>query len=1285
MKVLLRLADALSHVILISFMVLVILAAIVTSLLRYYLPQLDQYKQPVFEWLEQQSGWHVEAQSVSARWSTFKPDVSLTGVVIRHQQLQRMITLDTLRFEINLVKSAFYRRWHFDYLEIASLDVMLQQDEQRSWQMRSQRDVASPPLVLDDILAQVWAVDTLELSRLKLTLIPWRSDPVVLMDVSASVNSLFDRKQFVLTLSDEGQRRSRLTVDARGQPSDADFHADIHWQAKSLLLPGILPLFARVDMLSESRIDHELWLQWQQGRLTGTGSFFIDRLAWRSDQRSWTIDAPHGNMYVEGNLQQGLHFSIPQLVATINQQPLRLEKIKLHYERNLSLQMQQLDLAEAERYLRLLPLSPAISQLLDDLHPQGTLDNIFMQWHDNQDFTLQAYLHDISVGAWNNAPALTGVNGYLHAGKRQGLVALDSIDGFVMAFPNLFDEPMPFASANGVVKWRIGDGVVTVGSDVLQLTGAYGKATGLFDLYLPVDGRDKQQDPPRFGLMLSLVNGDAQYRNQLVPYTVDQGLRDWLDSAVNGGRLLQGSFIYHGPVTDDVAEEKTVQLWLDVEHGSIRYADGFPSLDQLRGEFLLDQQYGFARAEQAVSRSLSLQSASLRLWPGSDGRHIAIEADIDNAAAGVLNYLQQPALSAFTAGVLEPWKIHHGTLKAQLAIELALHDISAMKLSVDGRLDDVTLDLQPQSLQLEQVSGELDFSLDEGLASRGLQGLLWGQRVQAIIDSQVSGDDRHSVIQLAGQVDVGDLERWLALPVLKLASGKTAVTGELYWGSRHSGLTLQTALDGIAVDAPPPFAKQAGQSRQLTVSLPFSGESNELVVATDDGLTLSLRRGKETFDAGLLSFGMADKKYIEGTLLVNGNVLAVDVGQWLAVLRHYQALSPDNEAAERQRGLEPVLDGLNIRQLQAGDYRLENANLSAMQDPSGWLLQLRHSTLAGALLVRDDDLPWEADIEHIDLTLLTRSVANGNGMGASAAAAGTGSLPALAVSVRELRLDGESYGQWQFDWRPQQQGALLDNIQGFSRELRFGPQQTGESCRLQWQAGEQPVTAFRCQVTTDNAAAALQQWGYRQEVNSKHVTVNLDSHWPGGPGDFTLADSHTRFQLDMGKGNFADLSGSGTDALKALSVLNISSVLRRIQLDFSDLTNDGLAFDSVHGTGVIDQGRLTAEQPFVIKGAASQIRLAGMADLLNESLDMTMTVSLPLASNLPWVVALAAGLPAAAGVYIVSKFVEKQVDKISSVVYNVKGDFDEPTIRFRKLFDTGDDGQKSKGGQPAND
>src|SRR5690606_12274479 len=105
MKVLLRLADALSHVILISFMVLVILAAIVTSLLRYYLPQLDQYKQPVFEWLEQQSGWHVEAQSVSARWSTFKPDVSLTGVEIRHQQLQRMITLDTLRFETNLVKS----------------------------------------------------------------------------------------------------------------------------------------------------------------------------------------------------------------------------------------------------------------------------------------------------------------------------------------------------------------------------------------------------------------------------------------------------------------------------------------------------------------------------------------------------------------------------------------------------------------------------------------------------------------------------------------------------------------------------------------------------------------------------------------------------------------------------------------------------------------------------------------------------------------------------------------------------------------------------------------------------------------------------------------------------------------------------------------------------------------------------------------------------------------------------------------------------------------------------
>lgn len=66
---------------------------------------------------------------------------------------------------------------------------------------------------------------------------------------------------------------------------------------------------------------------------------------------------------------------------------------------------------------------------------------------------------------------------------------------------------------------------------------------------------------------------------------------------------------------------------------------------------------------------------------------------------------------------------------------------------------------------------------------------------------------------------------------------------------------------------------------------------------------------------------------------------------------------------------------------------------------------------------------------------------------------------------------------------------------------------------------------------------------------------------------------------------------------------------------------------------------------------------------------MDLVVTLPLASNLPWVAALAGGLPAAAGVYIASKLFSEQVDRYSSAVYHVEGDWRDPTIRFRRMFD----------------
>ena len=88
-----------------------------------------------------------------------------------------------------------------------------------------------------------------------------------------------------------------------------------------------------------------------------------------------------------------------------------------------------------------------------------------------------------------------------------------------------------------------------------------------------------------------------------------------------------------------------------------------------------------------------------------------------------------------------------------------------------------------------------------------------------------------------------------------------------------------------------------------------------------------------------------------------------------------------------------------------------------------------------------------------------------------------------------------------------------------------------------------------------------------------------------------------------------------------------------------------------------------------IDGAASAFAFSGVSDLERRRVDGELVVTLPVANNLPWVAALAAGIPVAAGVFVVSKVFEKQVNRMSSAVYGVSGDLQAPTVEFRRLFD----------------
>ncbi|MBT6027626.1 MAG: AsmA-like C-terminal region-containing protein, partial [Porticoccaceae bacterium] len=106
----------------------------------------------------------------------------------------------------------------------------------------------------------------------------------------------------------------------------------------------------------------------------------------------------------------------------------------------------------------------------------------------------------------------------------------------------------------------------------------------------------------------------------------------------------------------------------------------------------------------------------------------------------------------------------------------------------------------------------------------------------------------------------------------------------------------------------------------------------------------------------------------------------------------------------------------------------------------------------------------------------------------------------------------------------------------------------------------------------------------------------------------------------------------------------------------------------LQGTIYFDQGNAIFLDPLKMEMPSGRMSMAGTFNLIDETTEAQLVATLPVATNLPWVVALLGGIPAAAGVYITSKIVQKQVDRLSSISYELTGPWDDIDITVDEIF-----------------
>ncbi|MGJ8687635.1 MAG: YhdP family phospholipid transporter, partial [Spongiibacteraceae bacterium] len=401
---------------------------------------------------------------------------------------------------------------------------------------------------------------------------------------------------------------------------------------------------------------------------------------------------------------------------------------------------------------------------------------------------------------------------------------------------------------------------------------------------------------------------------------------------------------------------------------------------------------------------------------------------------------------------------------------------------------------------------------------------------------------------------------------------------------------------------------------------------------------------------------------VDGEFRIAGQLDFASYDQWQLLAQ--QLFVSKHANAEKAESLPIRVNSLKIGELSIFGQLLDDVELQATEGDGAWRLHIDSRQVSG-----------ELNIPNIAGEIITAKLAK---MMFPAAEKGAESplvnfdprsLPGLDLDIASVHMGKEELGNLGFNLRIDDGGAHFKNIRGKIRGVRLDIADQ-PSAQLDWIHVKDGVvyTALRGSFGLGDVGELMQRSGYDRPMESRRGTMHIDMQWPGAPDAMLLANSSGTMQFELSKGRFLKSSDTASGALRVLSIFNMANVIRRLKFDFRDVFNKGIAFDTMRGDIEVENGQLLLRQPLNVSGPSSRFEMTGSVNLYNDMTNLQLTAMLPVGSNIPWVVALLGGIPAAAGAYVVGKIFEEQVDKFSSVVYDISGTIEKPDLKLRKVF-----------------
>lgn len=859
-----------------------------------------------------------------------------------------------------------------------------------------------------------------------------------------------------------------------------------------------------------------------------------------------------------------------------------------------------------------------------------------------------------NVGLVMPAPgwALAGISGRLRANEQGGQIEVDAEKG-LLRLPWLFRDDLHTTRTRGTFAWKPTPAGLQLYTDDLRISNAEIQTRTRLSVVLPPSGS------PFVDVKARVVASSAPaVVNHLPLVLFGKPLVKWLDESIITGRVPKGELTWRGPLRAFPYDEGDGEFRVEfaVEDGVLDYAPGWPRLENVSTTVVIDHNSLSSTENSGTIAGIPFRDARVRVADLMHKPELQLATADDMQTGQVLAFLRASPIAQALGPTLGR-VTGRGNVRAAVQLDMPIASPGDFRLTGNFETSGASLGLRGVAYGLANLKGAIRLD-NTRLFAEKLEGQFLDEPVA--ITLRPAGKDEPGlshVAELRGATPIGKLAVAFSLPY----AGR--LDGAVSWAAtalvpkdkdqQPFRIDIESDLVGLVSRLGAPLQKAAETAEPLQLAVLFP-ERDQLDVTgrITRGISWALRFTSPTgtpwqLERGALRSGspLATVPGVPG-IEISGSFRSLRFADWFPVSGEgspVAAKSPDDTSGIRQVFID-------VDRFSIFGQLFRDVSIKAAHAGKAWAIGVRGSNTEGSITVPDvlsADKPLRLDMQR--LWLRETDPATGEGR------ADPRELPPVRADIADFSLGDLKLGRLKADFAQRGDGVVAEPLSMQSEHFKISGNGT-------WVVVDgdidQQRSELRLQLDSDNIKATLAALGYDQVIEGEKANITLDFFWPGGPSENFLAMAGGRVGISLRNGQVLPVDPGGGGRL--LGLLSIATLPRRLGLDFSDVTDEGLSFDKVDGEFRFDSGKAFTCN-LALDGPATDLGVVGEVSFPNRTYNQVAVVR-PHVTDVLALGAVAGGPVIGGAVVLASQIFRKSLSSFGESYYRISGSWDKPEV-----------------------